>query len=423
MNPQSDVNSMTAPWPGQDDGDEDRRQRGMAIAALTRIEKSSVGYRVPSQSGNGFYIVWSDGGWHCTCPDFEKRQQACKHVRAVEFTIRREERADGTTIETRSVKATYDQDWAAYNAAQTSEKDTFMVLLADLCAGVPQLEHTLGRPRLPLGDMVYTGAMKVYTGFSARRFDSDVRQAHRQGFIDTPPSFNSVNRYIADPGLTPIIKGLVERSAEPLSIVESTFAADSTGFSTCRFDRWYDHKWGRPKSQRKWLKAHVMAGTNTNVVTSVEITPSNVNDSPMLPRLLDNTAERFTVAEVSADKAYLSEANLRHIESHGAQPFVPFKSNSTGRGSPMWKRLYAYFILNEEAWSEHYHRRSNVETVFAMVKGKFGDSVRSKSDAGQANEILLKLLCHNLCVLVKSMHQFGIVPNLEPRMRPRLKVA
>ena len=54
--------------------------------------------------------------------------------------------------------------------------------------------------------------------------------------------------------------------------MESTFAADSTGFSTCRFDRWYDHKWGRPKSKRKWLKAHVMAGTNTNVVTSVEIT-------------------------------------------------------------------------------------------------------------------------------------------------------
>ena len=27
---------------------------------------------------------------------------------------------------------------------------------------------------------------------------------------------------------------------------------------------------------------------------------------------------------------------------------------------------------------EHYHMRSNVESAFSMVKGKFGDSVRSK---------------------------------------------
>ena len=198
-----------------DDGDSGRQQRGMAIAAITRIEKSRTGYTVPSQSGSGSYTVSISGGQLCTCPDFQKHQQPCKHIYAVRFTIRREAQADGTTIETRSVKVTYGQDWAAYNAAQTSEKDTFMVLLADLCAGIPQPEHTLGRPRLPLGDMVYTGALKVYTGFSARRFDSDVRQAHRQGFIDTPPSFNSVNRYISDPDLIPVIKGWLSGARNP----------------------------------------------------------------------------------------------------------------------------------------------------------------------------------------------------------------
>ena len=311
-------------------------------------------------------------------------------------------------------RKTYPQNWPNYNAAQTSEKDTFMVFLADLCAGAPQPEYSFGRPRLPLADMVYAGALKVYTGLSARRFDSDVRDAHRKGFIGVNPSFNLVNRYIANPDLRPVITDLIERSAEPLSVVESTFALDSSGFSTCRFDRWFDDKWGKKKSQRQWLKAHIICGTQTNIVTSVEITPSNVHDSPMLPGLLDNTAERFTMAEVSADKAYLSDANLGHIESHGAYPYIPFKSNTTGRGSPMWKRLYGYFLLNEESWRAHYHRRSNVETTFAMVKGKFGDSIRAKSAAGQANEILLKFLCHNLCVLIQSMHQLGVTPNLEP---------
>ena len=310
-------------------------------------------------------------------------------------------------------RKTYPQDWPAYNAAQTSEKDTFMVLLADLCSNIPQPEYSFGRPRLSLADMVYTGATKVYSGFSARRFDCDVRDACRHGFIGAPPSFNSVNRYIASPELTEVIIDLIERSSEPLGVVESDFAADSTGFSTCRFDRWYDAKWGKEKVQRKWLKAHIVTGARTNIVTAVEITPSNIHDSPVLPGLLNCTAERFTMAEVSADKAYLSEANLSHIESLGAAPYIPFKSNTTGRGSPMWRRLHAYFTLNEAAWKNHYHKRSNVETTFSMVKGKFGDSVRSKSETGQINEVLLKFLCHNICVLIHAMHELGVTPSFE----------
>ena len=320
-------------------------------------------------------------------------------------------------------RKTYPQDWPAYDAAQTSEKDAFMVLLADLCANIPQPEYTFGRPRFPLADMVYTGATKVYSGFSARRFDCDVRQAFQQGFISAAPAFSTVNRYIANQDLTPVIIGLIERSAEPLSVVELDFSGDSTGFSTCRFDRWFDHKWGRKKVQRQWLKAHIVTGARTNIVTSVQITANNVHDSPVLPELLDNTAKRFTMAEFAADKAYLSEANLAHIESLGAAPYIPFKSNTTGQGSPMWKRLYAYFTLNEESWKSHYHKRSNVETTFSMVKGKFGDSVRSKSKAGQVNEILLKFLCHNVCVLIHAMHELGVTPSLEPKVAPEAKVA
>ena len=128
------------------------------------------------------------------------------------------------------------------------------------------------------------------------------------------------------------------------------------------------------------------------------------------------------MAEVSADKPYLSDANLRRIEAHGADPYILFKSNTTGKGSPTWKRLYAYFTLNEESFNAHYHRRSNAETYFSMIKGKFGDSVRSKSDTGQINEMLLKILCHNLCVLIQEMHQLGITPSFEPKVLPESNV-
>ena len=53
-----------------------------------------------------------------------------------------------------------------------------------------------------------------------------------------------------------------------------------------------------------------------------------------------------------------------------------------------------------------------METTFNMVKGKFDDSVRSKSETGQVNEVLLKFLCHNICMLTQEMHELEIVPSL-----------
>ncbi len=57
-----------------------------------------------------------------------------------------------------------------------------------------------------------------------------------------------------------------------------------------------------------------------------------------------------------------------------------------------------------EAYMEHYHKRSNIETAYSMIKGKFGSALRSKSDTGQINEALCKILAHNICVLIQAMH-------------------
>ncbi len=51
-----------------------------------------------------------------------------------------------------------------------------------------------------------------------------------------------------------------------------------------------------------------------------------------------------------------------------------------------------------------------ITTVNTM--SKFTDLVRSKDKAAQINEVLLKVLCHNICVLISAMFEFGIEPNL-----------
>ena len=45
-----------------------------------------------------------------------------------------------------------------------------------------------------------------------------------------------------------------------------------------------------------------------------------------------------------------------------------------------------------------------------MNKGQVGSALRSKSDVGQINEALCKVLARNICVLVQATHELGIEP-------------
>ena len=166
---------------------------------------------------------------------------------AVRYLIQKEEKPDGsvTVTETFEVtkRTTYPQQWTAYNAAQTNEGDYFQALLHGLCSDVQTpAQKGKGQKALPLADAIFATTFKVYSTMSARRFMSELRESKERGYIDSVPHFNSVLNYLENPKLTPILTELIERSAAPLQAVETDFAADSTGFSAGRFERWYDHR-------------------------------------------------------------------------------------------------------------------------------------------------------------------------------------
>lgn len=388
----------------------DREEKGREIAKTSRITEHVNGWVVPSQSGHGNYSVIHHGdGVTCNCPDFELSGGKCKHIWAVEYLLKREADGDRRTV-TKTVKVTYSQDWASYDKAQTNEQDYFMKLLADLCGNVRQPAYEFGRPSVPLADMAFVSALKVYSTFSLRRFASLMRTASEREYIERSVHYSTVARYMEKEDLTPVLAELIRRSSIPLASVERDFAVDSSGFSTCKFDRWFNFKYGKAVNSRKWVKAHITCGVKTNIITAVRLTESRGADSPQFRDMVEETARNFRVREVSADAAYLSRGNLEAVENVGGTAFIPFKKGSTGkpRGSPLWAKMYHYFMFNREEFLEHYHKRSNAESVFHMIKAKFGDHVRSKTKTAQINEVLLKILCHNICVLIQETFELGI---------------
>jgi transposase len=135
----------------------------------------------------------------------------------------------------------------------------------------------------------------------------------------------------------------------------------------------------------------------------------------VLRYLVDMTAENLAMRGVSADKAYGSARNYDAIDRYGATPLVACKSNSVGGSGGLWEKMFLRFQLRREDFLARYHKRSNVESTFSMIKAKFRDHVRSKTPVAMVNEVLCKLICHNICVLIQETHELGIDVSLPRR--------
>jgi transposase len=391
-----------------------RQMRGMQIAKSGKISETPKGWIVPSQSGKGAYLVYKEGEeTKCNCPDCEIRGGKCKHQWAVEFFLKEVVDEEGNKTIQKVIRVTYTQDWNAYNAAQNAEIRLFDVLLKDLVGNVEEPEQKMGRPRLKLKEELFCTIQKVYSQLSSRRAYSLYQNAEEREQISKVPNYNAVNKFLNREDITPILHRLLVLSSLPLRGVETIFAPDSSGFRTSQFNQYGVEKYGT-KKEHKWVKAHILTGTKTNVIVSARITDEDSSDSPQFNPMVKEAHENgFNIKEIDADMAYSSRANYNLANEIGATAYIPFKSNATGRskGSPVWYKMYHYFMMKRDEFMEHYHQRSNVETTFMMVKAKFGDKLKSKNWTAQVNELLCKFIAHNIVVLIHEMHELGMDPN------------
>ena len=420
-----------APWPGEDDGDAGRRQRGLAIAATTPYLKVPGGWLTPSQATPDvtYRLARDEDGVYCECPDYAQREAACKHAFGLEYHLKREQAADAirsgtgqsrtdanghatpaapvpavtTTILDRPAPVSTPSTLSAlerppihrtpetnpparpsltaprstkYNAAQENESAHFIRLLWDLANTVPQLERDRGRKPADMRKVIYGLIHRVHTTKSGRRSYSDLKLASDIMGLGDLPARPTLTKYMEAPEITPILERLVALSAVPLAPLDTTFAIDSSGLgTTIRDEQWADFKWGSEESRKSytgstWTKAHFMTAKYSNVITAAFVTPSlsESGDAPQLPKLLAITAEHFDVKAVLADKAYLSGKNLQAIIDEGARPYIEFKSDSVYR-KPTAK--YA------EVWNSllHYFRTRSAEFYIEYPK-------RSKVEAG-----------------------------------------
>lgn len=312
--------------------------------------------------------------------------------------------------------------WHKYNQARTSEKRMFYMLLDDLLKVIPEPKVENGRPPVPLRDLIFCGCLKLYNGFSARRISSDMDHAHRMGFIEKVPHFNTLLNFMKEPATYEILKYLITISAMPVSCIETDFAMDASGFGSYQYERWirvrFQKNINAKSSKRGWrnyVKLHISVGTNTQIITAAEVTYGNEADTKHLPYLVKQTSSNFNAEKYLADKAYSSRKNFKIISELNALPFIPFKSNTTGRsrGCPLWHAMFDYFNNNQEDFKHYYGQRAQSESAFSRIKRNWGEFLKSKTIESQRNEVLLKCLCHNISCLIAQIFEKNLKINFE----------
>ena len=108
------------------------------------------------------------------------------------------------------------------------------------------------------------------------------------------------------------------------------------------------------------------------------------------------------------ERAYNTKRNQEEIAAIGAEAFIPFKRNHTGKQGGLWGEKHRQWREDQEYFLKNYHQRSNVETTIMMWKTSFGDSLRSKTEIAIKNELYYKLICHNLSCLIKAKYELGL---------------
>ena len=391
-----------------------KQQKGKEIAKKSDITFDGNLWVVASQSGKGEYAVDLDNQT-CNCPDFRKNLVKCKHQYAVDEKVARQFKtvAANNNGKTKPKKIQTPRNWTGYRKSQIEGRKMFLKLLGEVCRHVdessaPQ-QAGAGRKFLPVRDAVFGLLYKVYEVKNSRAMPELLAELAERGFISRGFCYNTISNYLQRDWMTPILSELVTVSSLPLAAVETSFSVDSSGFGLSTKKVWRDVKYGGDEEWHEWVKAHIICGNLTKVIISAVVTPAYESDTRFLAPLIEKTAKYFRLEEVMADAAYSSRANLEIIEGHNAQALIAFKASAVfGRNGETWDRRLHAWKYHFDEFHERYRFRSNVETAFSSLKKVFGGNLRSRAEIGRTNELLAKIICHNLRALIRATCELNI---------------
>jgi transposase len=155
----------------------------------------------------------------------------------------------------------------------------------------------------------------------------------------------------------------------------------------------------RKTRKRRFTALHAAVDIDTLMTHSVRVRARPGGDAKEMIPLLRRVPHQC-LESVYGDKAYISRKNVQFIAELGAYAAIEPKKNLrvNSRGHRAYGQLMREYRASPEEWKRvhEYGKRSLVETVFGMMKVRFGGGLSSRRYKEQRRELLIKVILHNL---------------------------
>ncbi|MFW6436778.1 MAG: IS5 family transposase [Halococcoides sp.] len=195
---------------------------------------------------------------------------------------------------------------------------------------------------------------------------------------DELPDFTTVCARYQDLKMA-VWRSLLRHSAD-LVQTGSVQAIDATGFDRQSASRHYAN---RTNYRFKAVKTTALVDCENSVVLDIHCSMKQPHDTQIGPQILERNSERVEI--LVADKGYDSAKFREYLRSKDIRPVIKHRIFSS------LDRAH-----NARLDDEVYGQRAVVESIFAAIKQRFGETLRARTWFGQFRELVLKAAAFNV---------------------------
>ncbi|MDE1767436.1 MAG: transposase, partial [Thaumarchaeota archaeon] len=185
--------------------------------------------------------------------------------------------------------------------------------------------------------------------------------------------------------------------------------ADATGFEDGHAASYYTY---RSSLTHSYTKLSAGSDMVTQLIISVVIRQDTGHEVRHFPTMLEEIVDLATPWIFVLDKGYDAEWVHQMIRQHRILSMIPVrkKSDAIGRTKGRYRKE-----MRRSFDGTLYHQRNKCETIFSVIKRKFGSEIRSYDNIMKERELLYRVLaynCHRMCVISCLLLMISMQPKL-----------